>query len=41
MAKLIEKYHRFTQIIPNFSLAGFIKEHEISEDEVAWAKLAL
>lgn len=41
MAKLTEKYHRFTQIIPNFSLAAFIKEHDISEDEVAWAKLAL
>lgn len=41
MAKLTEKYQRFTQIIPNFTLAGFIKEHDISEDEVAWAKLAL
>mgnify|MGYP000860974425 FL=1 len=41
MAKLIDKYQPFTQIIPNYSLAGFIKEHDISEDEVAWAKLAL
>lgn len=41
MAKLLDKYQRFTQIIPNYSLNGFIKEHDINEDEVAWAKLAL
>jgi len=41
MAKLIDKYQRFTQIIANYSLAGFIKEYDINDDEVAWAKLAL
>lgn len=41
MTKLMEKYQRFTQIIPNFSFNNFIKEHDINEDEIAWAKLAI
>jgi hypothetical protein len=39
--KYIEKYNRFSQVIPNYKLDDFLKKYIISVDEVSWAKLVL
>ena len=41
ISKYIEKYHRFSQVIPNFNLEEFLKKYNISHDEISWAKLVL
>ena len=41
ITKYIEKFNRFTQVIPNFTLDGFLTKYSISHDEVSWAKLVL
>jgi hypothetical protein len=41
ISKLIEKYNRFTQVIPNYKLEDFLGKYNISVDEVSWAKLVL
>lgn len=41
ISKYIEKYNRFTQVIPNYKLDDFLKKYNISIDEVSWAKLVL
>jgi hypothetical protein len=39
--KLLEKYHGFTRVFPNFNLSQFLKSHDIAEDEVMWAKVLI
>lgn len=41
ISKYIEKYNRFSQVIPNYRLDDFLKKYNISHDEVSWAKLVL
>lgn len=41
ITKYIEKYNRFSQVIPNFNLNEFLKKYNISHDEISWAKLVL
>ena len=32
ISKYIEKYNRFTQVIPNYNLESFLKKYNIPED---------
>ena len=41
ISKLIEKYNRFTQVVPNYSLDNFVKKFNIPQEEISWAKLVL
>lgn len=39
--KYIEKYNRFTQVIPGYNFEGFLKKYSVPPEEVSWAKLVL
>lgn len=41
ITKYIERYNRFSQVIPNYNLEAFLNKYNISHDEVSWAKLVL
>ena len=39
--KLLDKYHKFSQITPNFNLQDFEKRHAIPHEEISWAKYVI
>lgn len=41
ITKLLEKYNKFSQIIPNFSLPDFEKKYNIPHEEISWAKYVI
>ncbi len=41
MNKLLERYNRFSQVIPDYSLETLLKKYHIQEEEISWAKLVL
>lgn len=41
IAKLLEKYNKFSQITPDFRLADFEKKYAIPHEEISWAKYVI
>lgn len=41
IAKLLEKYKKFSQITPDFRLADFEKKYAIPHEEISWAKYVI
>lgn len=41
ITKLLEKYNKFSQITPNFSLSDFEKKYNIPHEEISWAKYVI
>ena len=39
--KLLDKYKRFSQMIPNHNLDTFCKLYNIPNEEISWARLVL